>query len=278
MCSRQRWKDEVQLKNFCLGYQEPRHFLQFEWGWPKLYIGWRAFWAAYHLTWIIVSGFLSWQWTTSKANEIKWFIYLTDWTYFVLTLAALLDFTAVVYTHIARADIVQGLTNDITWYEKTVWVLFNIGNCGSVVVSILYWALLYSASTTTITAVDVGTHALNSVYVFINMVVIATPVRLYHVFHTMIYFLTYVLFSFIYHKSGGTSGTDKPYIYSILDWDSAPGTAVAYSCLMIFLAVPIAHVSLFLLYMLRVAVFNLLLNRDTIRDENAISMKEIDNA
>ena len=128
-----------------------------------------------------------------------------------------------------------------------------------------------------ITAVDVGTHALNSVYVLVNLTTTAAPLRLYHFTHTVLYYLVYVVFSVVYQKSGATNGVDKPYIYVILDWDAAPGTAVVYSSLIVVVAVPVVHFSLFLLYRLRVAVVDLVLNRHTERAESALKMKEIDN-
>ena len=70
---------------------------------------WRIFWALYHLAWIVLTGVYSYQWAGHDPDQqIKWFIYLTDWAYFVLTMSTLIDAVCVVFISIKRDDIIQG--------------------------------------------------------------------------------------------------------------------------------------------------------------------------
>jgi len=70
---------------------------------------WRLFWALYHVVWIILSGVYSWQWAGhDPAQQIKWFIYLTDWCYFMLTVSTLIDFVCVSYVNWTDKDIKYG--------------------------------------------------------------------------------------------------------------------------------------------------------------------------
>ena len=44
------------------------------------------------------------------------------------------------------------------------------------------------------------------------------PWRVLHVYHAQLFCLVYVISNFAYIEGGGTNISDRPYIYSILDW------------------------------------------------------------
>ena len=54
--------------------------------------------------------------------------------------------------------------------------------------------------------------------------------------------LAYALFSLIYWAAGGTGYLGAPYIYSVLDWESAPGIAAAYVFGVIAVAGPLLYI------------------------------------
>ena len=65
-----------------------------QWGHPRLYVGWRVVWAVYHLAWSL------YDWTTDALETERpgtWLIYLTNWTFLLLTVSTLLATLAVVY-------------------------------------------------------------------------------------------------------------------------------------------------------------------------------------
>ncbi|ESP03529.1 hypothetical protein LOTGIDRAFT_199138 [Lottia gigantea] len=247
-------KEHFYPRNFLLSYDKPHHFTTFEWGWPSGYLLWRVVWALYHIIWIILTGVYAWQWTTTKSNEIKWFIYLTHWAYFVLTLSSLMELIAVIHIHCKRTDILKGECKEMSGYLKFVWVMFNVSNTASIAVSILFWALLYS-DTYPLTTVDIATHLLNSAYVLSNLIITAVPVRIYHFFHPVLFSTLYIIFTVIYQEAGGSNGLDKPYIYSVIDWRT-PDTAALYSVLAALVLTPISHVIVFIFYLIRKAIFD----------------------
>lgn len=100
------------------------------------------------------------------------------------------------------------------------------------------------------TTVNIETHALNTVYVFINILTTGIPVRFYHFFHSMIFCVVYIVFSVIYQVSGGTNHNGKNYIYTVMDWSDTMHT-VMIALIVILVAVPICHFVMFLLYLLR---------------------------
>ncbi|KAJ8301965.1 hypothetical protein KUTeg_020952 [Tegillarca granosa] len=235
------------------------------------YVFWRIFWALYHFVWIIITGVYSWQWAGPEPEEqVKWFIYLTDWCYFMLTISTLIDAIVVIYVNIKQPEIVQGLymymftcnrccfdfttgeSTRMTWYLKTDWVLLNVANCSAVSVALLYWGLVHN-SAEPMTAVNIETHALNAVYVILNLCVVRLPVRFYHLFHSVIYGAVYIVFSGIYYGAGGTNENGNPYIYSVIDWRK-PGTAVLYSIVVVFIALPVVHMFLYCVYLLRILI------------------------
>ncbi|XP_063397369.1 protein rolling stone-like [Mytilus trossulus] len=247
------WKDYFLLSEFKLDYSKPNDFIKFQFGYQKLYIIWRIFWALYHLVWIVLTGVYSYQWAgDDPAQQVKWFIYVTNWAYFVLTFSTLIDAICVVYIVVKRDDIILGACSEMPWYLKVDWVFFNVSNSASILVTMLYWGLIYSSSSTT-TAVNIETHGLNMVYVLVNLFLTGIPVRFYHLFHPMVFGAAYVMFSIIYTVSGGTNAQEKSYIYSTFDWSNT-GYTTGLSLITVLVAIPICHIILFLLFLLRTFV------------------------
>ncbi|XP_033744372.1 protein rolling stone-like [Pecten maximus] len=266
---RQGCSQEFKVSNFLLEYDRPHHFVQFQCGKQIPYLVWRVLWALYHVVWIILTGVYSWQWAGPDPNQqVKWFIYLTDWCYFMLTMSTLLDMGCVVYSRAKRTDICQGLAFTNPWYFKFNWVVFNVANTCSITVSILYWGLLYSSSEV-MTAVNIETHALNAVYVIMNLFVTGMPVRILHLWHSMVYALVYVLFSLFYTLGGGTNHVDKNYVYSVLDWKGSTGFTLGISIAVTFVAMPLVHCLCYGMYRLRRVVC-------CCDDEHVIDTKEVE--
>lgn len=101
------------------------------------------------------------------------------------------------------------------------------------------------------TAVNIETHALNMVYVIINLFMTGIPVRFYHFFHPMIFGIIYVVFSVIYEVSGGTNHQNKSYIYSVLDWSNTTYTTML-SLIVVLVAIPFCHFIMFIFHLIRI--------------------------
>ena len=63
---------------------------------------------------------------------------------------------------------------------------------------------------------------------------------------SLVFALTYVLFSLIYDVSGGMAG-DDPYIYEVLDWNNNTGSAVGYSAGVVLIVFPLVSFSCMLI-------------------------------
>ena len=65
------------------------------------------------MAWIIHSGVAADEWAPDPSQEIKWFIFLTNWAYVTLTMSTLVDATVVVYVRLKRRDIIKGIHSHI---------------------------------------------------------------------------------------------------------------------------------------------------------------------
>lgn len=113
--------------------------------------------------------------------------------------------------------------------------------------------ILFISAPLAVSAGNLGVHALNSVYVLLNVFVTAMPTRVYHLFHSSLYGTTFLLFSVIYYYANGTDVQGNPYIYSSLDWGN-PGTTSLLSVGAVLIAIPIAHVLYFGLHILSTSI------------------------
>lgn len=92
----------------------------------------------------------------------------------------------------------------------------------SIVITIIYWSLLYNGmnlqkiccplslklflikvNESTLDATNVLTHAFNSVCMFIDLWIVAHPLRLLQMFLPVVFGVVYAIFSYIYQSCGG---------------------------------------------------------------------------
>nr|XP_034305520.1 protein rolling stone-like [Crassostrea gigas] len=153
----------------------------------------------------------------------------------------------------------------MTWYSKTQWVLLNVNNATSVIITLAYWTLIASSKCPSLLdshrfnlevfffvdthATSINKHGLNSVYAIINIFLTAKPINITHMWHPVLFSLIYVVFSVIYQLGFGV-----PPIYTVLDW-SKPTTALLTSVPLVFIGVPLCHVMFFILYRTRCVIF-----------------------
>ena len=112
-------------------------------------------------------------------------------------------------------------------------------------------------------------HGSNALYVIIDIFITATPVRLLHVIHGMLYVVIYVVFSVIYTLSIG-----EP-IYHILDWKSKPGLAAAYAVPCMLIVVPLIWLILYGLYRLRLMIADRCCGKSGVEERSQTVRKDI---
>jgi hypothetical protein len=106
---------------------------------------------------------------------------------------------------------------------------------------------VFSGQAATVTNVTI--HGVNAIYVTLDRFVSASPVRLLHLWHSMVYGTVYAIFSAIHFGAGG------PAIYPLLNYYEAPAKAVMFLLILALFAAPLAHFLMYLLTVLRDVVW-----------------------
>ncbi|GBP88035.1 Protein rolling stone [Eumeta japonica] len=139
-------------------------------------------------------------------------------------------------------------SDTLPWYISMYWLMFNITVTIAVVITLLYWILLFDAEfeqSARALGLDVTTHALNSVFALAELFASRTPVKLVHIYQPLGVGLWYAAFSVIYYIAGGTDSMGNPFIYEVLYWGDGTragivvaaatgGLLVVYVCLWAF--------------------------------------------
>lgn len=136
-----------------------------------------------------------------------------------------------------------------TWYHKVAWFFYIIAANNSLLVTVVYWSLLYTGYK--IREADVAFHLLNSVFMLIETFVSGIPVHLVHVVYAVLYGSIYLVFTVVYWLNGGTNTSGDSYIYPILDYKSKPYAATVLIILYGLVGLPAAQLFNFGLFRLR---------------------------
>ncbi|XP_011202538.2 protein rolling stone isoform X1 [Bactrocera dorsalis] len=223
-------------------------------------------------TWLVVTMGLSLE---LFFFDGKWFIYFTNWGYLLCTFVALLSAILVtVYCFTAPK------TPCPRWMVELYWHLHISAFVCAIGLSFLYWAFIYPFSNFKVPEGihrieiirlyryffdgpdnhsclayfhNINSHAINSVLMIIDQVVVAFPTRIIHFVYPALIVIAYLVFSIVYFLIGGENVIGKPYIYRILNWGEYPVSSALVACSGLLLVVPMCVLA-FLIYKLRVWV------------------------
>ena len=104
------------------------------------------------------------------------------------------------------------------------WCLYNIALPSCILVTLIYWSVLFPEDGQPTSFIDVCLHAMNSVLIITEQYLNSIPTRLAHVYQPAIYAILYLIFASILWSQTGI----VVYKY-ILDWDH-PGITAASLC------------------------------------------------
>ncbi|KAJ0182363.1 hypothetical protein K1T71_001732 [Dendrolimus kikuchii] len=161
-------------------------------------------------------------WSLVDASHAYWLIYLTNWA---MALVAFMMTCALAVSCVAVSK--KGFdtyTEELPWFVSMYWFVFNIAVTVALMVTTLYWILIYNPDsywedcTWSMFALDISSHAVVSVIALLELVLSRTPVLMLHIYQPLGVALWYVAFTAIYYAAGGTDGNGNPFIYEVLDW------------------------------------------------------------
>lgn len=194
--------------------------------------------------------------------QAPWPVFLTHWSYLVLT-AHLLVATIISLLHvfddnsgirIALNSGDQGIIYRRTsnpFYMKISWLLFAIASGAAFIVTLIYFSALFpQRGISYLSVVDINLHLMNSVVVILEFIVAALPVRLLHGVYLFLYGLIYIVFSVIYWS------VDHSHVLypGVLDWNY-PGRTMGYMLLLAFVGIPLLQSLLFGMYSLKLFIY-----------------------
>ncbi|XP_053376711.1 uncharacterized protein LOC128547667 [Mercenaria mercenaria] len=139
----------------------------------------------------------------------------------------------------------------ITIPMKAAWVLGNTLQVFAIIVSLVYFIVLYPAIGHT-SFWDINLHGVNSFLVIIDTCISARPVRLFHLIHPYIYGACYVIFSAIYWSFDHANNVLYP---GVLDWNY-PGTTLIWVAALTLVVVPLLQLIYFGAYRLRLNIYH----------------------
>ncbi|CAL4061302.1 unnamed protein product, partial [Meganyctiphanes norvegica] len=223
-------------------WQHARHEISL---WYVLY---QWLWAIWHIFWCVAS----------ILHQGSYYgIYLTNWTYTMIAIRTL--YTAVLMAYAHRNYVSTGcLPGRMGWSMKVLWILQSITNYPSLLVTATFWAALWSPGMP-IGVWNIILHVCNSVYVWVDMLVSAAPVRILHFTWPLMYLLAYLIFAVVYFCTGGTNPWGGHAIYPILDFNHLSFTVPLVICLGV--AAPLMQMVVWILHRRRVCLRRKVLGR-----------------
>lgn len=155
-------------------------------------------------------------------------------------------------------------TSEMPMIFKIYWSIHNTSMILSLLITLMYWTVIHTPEKPLDTT-NFFTHACNSIFMFIDFVIVAHPIRLMHVVWPLLAGTLYGLFTLIYYLAGGEDPDGYPFIYPMMDW-SKPGLVIPVVFgIMIFIV--LLHTSVFWMYRLRVFVFKKYFVKDAAMEE-----------
>lgn len=86
---------------------------------------------------------------------------------------------------------------------KFYWSLHNVTLILSLMITLLYWGIVYDKDRDALDAVNLLTHGSNSIFMMIDLLIVSHPIRLMHVIQPVLFGLAYGFFTYIYYLCGG---------------------------------------------------------------------------
>ncbi len=151
-------------------------------------------------------------------------------------------------------------SNKLSWYQMIHWATFSMFSEMALIVSILYWAVIYDSNFHTLDGVNLNTHLINGIVSVIDVFFFGVPINLLHFVYPVSYGVVYASFSGIYYGANGTNLNGSRYIYETLDYGNNPSIASLLAILVVILYIPLIHLVFYAVHLgrfwLLYAIFN----------------------
>lgn len=162
------------------------------------------------------------------------FIYMSRWNLFFTMIYTVLGAILVTQYNLAKKRISEYPNNG---FLKFYWMLWNHSICFAIVISVIYWTLLFKHENHS-GLNNYLVHATNSIVLIIDLLIIRHPHRVLHFLYPMACGSFYMIFTLVYTLLGGTDRNRYNFVYPVLNWINQPtkATIVGVGCV-VFLGV-----------------------------------------
>ncbi|XP_063701311.1 protein rolling stone isoform X2 [Culicoides brevitarsis] len=202
----------------------------------------------------------------TEHHYAKWCIYLTNWGILACAIQAwLAAFIVTGGIMIVEEEFELDNPTRKNIIHKTYWFFYTIATIYSLIITVMYWTVIYDPEIHKINAVNMMSHVVNSVLMLIDLIVVGHPIKIQHAYQTIGLGIIYMIFTITYYILDGTNRLDEPFVYKPMDW-SRPGKALAISVgglIFVF----IVHFICYLVYRVRVCIYNACCRKDNERDK-----------
>ncbi|XP_073823059.1 protein rolling stone [Musca autumnalis] len=215
-----------------------------------LYLIYRLFLAGFFIA-VVIDSMIDHY---NNASFGLYFIYMTNWGILMCMITNVYAAILVLIWHY-RPDYADKLLNleSLTSPFRIYWGIHITTLVVSIVITIIYWSLLYDVNESNLNATNILTHVFNSVCMFVDLLIVAHPLRLLHMFLPVVFGIIYAIFSAIYQLSGGHNIKGKPYIYHVVDWDKPLNATLTVVAVLMLSCV--IYMALFTIYKLRTLLY-----------------------
>lgn len=189
-------------------------------------------------------------------SRLKWLIFLTDWGYVVNTFQALISSYLVIEMNLFAEKTLKFPFPATLYHRKLCqiyWISHTIAVDIAFAISSMYWTMIYDPSKDNIDFLNISRHVANSVVMATDLLLVAHPLHLLHIYWPIGFGLVYVLFTYLYYLLHGTDEDGNPYIYKILNWED-PINSIVTSIIGLFY-ITLLHALAYCLYLLRTFLY-----------------------
>lgn len=243
---------EFKPDNIGLEYENAADFVTPQWPFnQKIYAIYRIIVAVFMVAWIVAD--LMYESQKFYHDRIwLYLVYATNWSFILLAVSTCFQAVcAIFYTTRASPCLDRQSIDRMTPALKLQWVLQNLGYNSAIVVTISYWSFIAFLDHSAILMTDMSRlkHTLNTIFVITDLMISATPIRILHMFITVMLGSIYSLFNALYFLNNGTILQGRHYAYNVLNWDQ-PQEAII-TCILCVVQSMLSQIILYELYKFR---------------------------
>lgn len=182
-----------------------------------------------------------------------WPVWLTNWSYFLLTAYSICSFVIVLYNYVTKYKCTkQSIMKNPPAYIKITWAFYTMAMPLSYLVTVVFFVALYPRKNIDfLPAGDVHTHLMNSVLSTVEILVGALPIRMLHIVYPILLGVVYSIFSVAYWLYDPVGNVIYP---GVLDWNR-PGKTLGILAFMNFVMAPLIQLTQYALFKARIKVY-----------------------